>query len=376
MKNLNNTNQFRPTRAHIDLEALRHNLALAQELVGPKVSLLGIVKANAYGHGAVMVAKVLEECGTQALGVATPNEGYELRQAGIRVPILLLAGPFEAPGDFLVGHRLTPVLFNHEQIASLEGSLSSKLDVHLKVDTGMTRLGVLPHALPGMLQSLAKAKKLQLSGVLTHLAQADTTFEGPTADQCRVFSEVKDEVQRAFPEVQFLHLANSAAILGQKLGSCNWARPGIMLYGSTPHPRLENGKRLKPVMHFTTQIISLKEVDAGAAVSYGGEWVAKRPSRIAVLPVGYADGYIRHLGNVGEVLVRGERAPVAGRVCMDLTMVDVTHLPEVRLGDEVTLWGPGLQADEVAGKAGTISYELFCAVSKRVPRIYQHERGS
>jgi alanine racemase len=201
--------------------------------------------------------------------------------------------------------------------------------------------------------------------VFTHLATADVSFEGPTERQYQAFEAVEKLVRRLAPGVQVFHLANSAAVLGKKLGPCTWARPGILLYGSNPHPRFAEGKRLKPVMRFTTEIMSLKTVPPGTAVSYGGEWTARR------LPVGYADGYIRHLGNVGEVLIRGKRFPVAGRVCMDLTMVDVTDLADARLGEEAVLWGPGLPAEDLAAKAGTISYELFCAVSRRVPRIYE-----
>jgi alanine racemase len=340
-------------------------------LAGKDIALLGVVKANGYGHGAVPVARTLEAGGIGALGVATPGEGMELRDAGIRVPIFLLAGPFGAPGDLLAKLNLTPVLYNLEQVRALEATLVSDLAVHLKVDTGMTRLGVLPKDLPGFIAALAKTRHLKLTGVLTHLAEADETFEGATAEQFRVFEEVEAQVRRLAPEVRYFHVANSAAILGRKLGPCNWARPGIMLYGSSPHPRFTEGERLKPVMHFETQVISLKQVPAGSRVSYGGEWTAQRPSRIAVLPVGYADGYIRHLSKVGEVLIGGRRVPVVGRVCMDLTMVDVTDLPDVTLGTAVTLWGPGLRAEEVAAWAGTISYELFCSVSSRVPRVYQ-----
>lgn len=364
------SNQFRPTLAHIDLDALAHNLSVARELVGPEISLLGVVKANGYGHGAVQVSKVLERDGIDALGVAKPGEGMELRRGGIKAPVLLLAGPFEAPGDLLVEQGLTPVVYNLRQIEHLQNTLSGELEVQLKVDTGMTRLGVLPEEIPGIVKSLGKASHLSLAGVMTHLAEADTTFEGPTQRQYDSFDQVEQVVKKQVPQVKFFHIANSAAILGQKLGPCNWARPGIMLYGSNPHPRLTEGQRLKPVMHFETHVISLKEVPKGARVSYGGEWVASRPSHIAVLPVGYADGYIRHLGNVAEVLIRGVRVPVAGRVCMDLTMIDVTDFPEVELGEPVTLWGPGLPAEEVAEKGGTISYELYCSVSGRVPRIY------
>lgn len=376
MKVPNSSTHFRPTRARIDLEALLHNFRLARELAGPHCPILPIIKAQAYGHGAVPVGRALQGEGAMAFGVATPGEAMELREAGIRVPLYLLAGPWTAPGDFLIQNRLTPVLFNEAQLQYLQQSSGAPLEFHLKVDTGMTRLGVLPGDLENFLNRLQRYPRLKMTGVMTHLAQADETFEGPTARQFETFTQVKSLVEAKFPGTAVFHIANSAALLGKKIGPFDWARPGIMLYGANPHPRLKAGERLKPVMSFETEVLSLKEVSKGTAVSYGGEWVADRPSRIAVLPAGYADGYHRSLGNHGEVLIEGRRFPVVGRVCMDLTMVDVTDAPGIRLGSKVLLWGPGLRVEEVAERAGTISYELLCSVSSRVPRIYQKGAGS
>ena len=309
------SNQFRPTRACIDLAALRENFRTAQQCSGAGVPLIGVVKANGYGHGAVPVARVLEAAGAAALGVATPEEGIELRDAGLKAPILCFGGPFAAGTDLLHRNDLTPVLYNEEQIRELNLSGSARIQVYLKVDTGMTRLGFLPSELPKVIKNLKSASNLGLAGVMSHLAQADLTFEGPTAQQFQAFAEVKALLNREVPGVKAFHLANSAAILGGKVTPGDWARPGIMLYGSNPHPRLEKGAGLRPVMSFETEIVSLKKVPAGTAVSYGGTWIAPRESRIAVLPVGYADGYIRHLSNCGEVLIRGGRVPVVGRVC-------------------------------------------------------------
>lgn len=367
------SNQFRPTAARIDLAALRENFLLAQSLAGKSVPMVGVVKANAYGHGAVPVARVLEAAGAAALGVACPEEGVELREAGLKAPILLFGGPFDADAATLARYALTPVLYNEAQIRALQSSAAEPLGIYFKVDTGMTRLGFLPQELPRALKALQAAPQLKLLGVMSHLAQADLSFEGPTADQFRRFEEARALLRREVPEAKVFHIANSAAILGGKVAPGDWARPGIMLYGSNPNPRFAAGAALKPVMSFATAVVSLKTVPKGTEVSYGGTWIAPRESRIAVLPVGYADGYIRHLSNCGEVLIRGRRAPVAGRVCMDLTMVDVTDIPGVALGDPILLWGPGLPAEELAAKAGTISYELFCAVSRRVPRAYVGE---
>jgi alanine racemase len=371
MKALSETTQFRPTRALIDLTALRHNFLLARECAGEGRPLLAVIKANAYGHGALPAASVLQQAGAEGFGVATPGEGIELREGGIQLPIYLLAGPMGAPGDLLRKHHFIPVIFNEAQLQHLQDTTTGSLAFHLKVDTGMTRLGVLPRELEDFLQGLKKFSKLKLTGVMTHLAQADETFEGPTAEQFKIFSQIKNLVEEKFPGTTVFHIANSAAILGGKVGPHEWARPGIMLYGSNPHPRLDAGRRLSPVMTLETEILSLKEVPKGAAVSYGGDWVAPRPSRIAVLPIGYADGYHRSLSNRGRVRIDGAFYPVVGRVCMDLTMVDVTDASTAALGTTVLLWGEELPVEEVARTAGTISYELLCAVSPRVPRIYR-----
>lgn len=340
---------------------------------GAEISHMGVVKAGAYGHGALPVARILQEEGIAALAVATPEEGLELRKGGIQIPIFLLAGPYGAPGDLLVRHGLTPILYNEAQCDHLEQTLNQPLDFHLKVDSGMTRLGVRPENLGAFLEKLKKYPQLNLKGLLTHLAQADESFEGATAQQYEVFQKAVDQTRKSYGDLPCWHIANSAAILGQRLGGYNWARPGIILYGSNPNPRFTAGQELKPVMTLESQIISLKTVPKGTAVSYGGEWVAPRSSQIAVVPIGYADGYLRHLGNRAEVLVEKQRAPVVGRVCMDLIMIDVTDLPQARLGQAVRLWGPGLPVEEVATWGETISYELLCQVSGRVPRIYEGE---
>jgi alanine racemase len=371
MKDLNETTQFRPTRALIDLEALRHNFHLARELAGEGRPLIAVIKANAYGHGALQAGRVLEQAGAGGFGVATPREGMELREGGVKLPIYLLAGPMGAPGDLLKKYQLTPVIFNEAQLQQLQDTTKDTLEFHLKVDTGMTRLGVLPRDLEDFLITLRKYPRLKLTGVMTHLAQADETFEGPTQEQFNRFAQVKTLVEEKFPGTAVFHIANSAAILGERVGPEDWARPGIMLYGANPHPRFETGRRLRPVMTLETEILSLKEIPKGAAVSYGGDWVAPRPSRIAVLPIGYADGYLRSLSNKGRVMIEGRPYPVVGRVCMDLTMVDVTEAPAVKLGDKVLLWGPGMPVEDVAQAAGTISYELLCSISPRVPRIYR-----
>lgn len=362
--------QFRSTKAIIDLGALQANYRLAKECVGSKRQLLPIVKADAYGHGAIPVSKALAEEGAQAFGVASPGEGIELRQANIKGVILLLGGFMEASGADLIAHQLTPVVFSIGQLLKLEEILKEPCGFHLKIDTGMGRLGILPEELDLFFSRYKNCQKAKLQGVMTHLAQADETFEGPTSEQFIKFTETQKYIQQRYPGIPVYHLANSAAILGRKVLDTSWARPGIMLYGSIPNDRLSEGKKLKPVMSFLTQIIDIKNIYKGTCVSYGGTWEAPRDSRIGVLSVGYADGYLRSLSNRAKVSVVGKLAPVVGRVCMDLTMIDLTDLPEVKVGDEVELWGPNLSVNQVAEWANTISYELFCGIGQRVEKVY------
>jgi alanine racemase len=366
---------FRPTICEIDLSALRHNFReLKKKAEGRQI--LSLVKANAYGHGSVAVSRVLVSEGVSCLGVASVEEGMELRRAGVGVPILCLGGSLGAGASDLLEYGLTPVVFNEEGIRFLQQSHPGNdrpLEVHLKVDTGMGRLGILPEDLEGVLSLLHGSPALKLQGVMTHLARADESEEGPTEEQRKVFLGMEKKVRGAGFQVPIFHLANSAALIDGKLDETSLVRPGIALYGAYPHPRFQDKIDLRPVMTWKSEIISLKDVPVGTPVSYGGTFVTRRRSRIAVMPVGYADGYSRLFSNRGEVLVRGVRVPVAGRVCMDLTMLDVTDLPEVGLGDEVVLIGSqgqsSIRAEELADKIGTISYEIFCAVSSRVPRI-------
>lgn len=375
MKRARISNQFRPTQATIDLAALRYNYQLASRLAG-SAQVLAVVKANAYGHGAVKVTNALAAEGAKLFGVASPEEGMELREAGIASTILVLGGPFGASGDQLAQYQLTPVLYELAQLEAIAAQLTQPLSVQVKVDTGMTRLGVSPAALPVFLRGLAKKSKLTLTGILTHLASADQSSLGQTQTQYETFASCEEVVRRETKDIPIFHIANSAALLEGKVGDCQWVRPGLMLYGASPNPRFKAAKELKPVMNFTSEIVSIKKVPAGTAVSYGATWVAARESRIAILPVGYADGYLRSLSNKGKVLINGKEAPVVGRVCMDLTMIDVTDFPELDLGTLVTLWGPEHRVEKVAEQAGTISYELLCALSRRVPRIYDNGAGA
>lgn len=370
----------RPTQAEVNLDALEHNLALIKKSAGDKKSVLAVVKADAYGHGAVRIARVLEANGVDFLGVATCEEGMELRQASISAPIIVLGGAFEGQNPCVREYDLIPVVYHIESAQELSRSAVTgrgKIKIHVKIDTGMGRLGILPGQIKSFFEELSKLKGLEMHGVLTHLA--DTSGDSHagndfTRRQIDLFQKSIDELNRMGIHPPYTHLANSAAIISCLPHSCNLVRPGIMLYGIYPAKGMEQTIGLEPVMRLTTKIISLKEVPRGTTVSYGRTFTCERESLIAALPIGYADGYSRALSNRGEVLVRGMRAPVAGVVCMDMTMIDVTGIPGVALYDEVVLLGAQgtehITAQEIADRTHTIPYEVLCAVSARVPRVY------
>jgi len=379
---------IRPTEAVVDLAAVAHNFRLAVKLAGRPA--MGIVKADAYGHGALRVARTLVEAGAPLLAVALVEEGLELRENGIEAPILVMGAAYGEGYDLLVRHRLIPIVFTLEHIARLAAAAraaGTRAAAHLKIDTGMGRLGIAPPELPAMVEALRGAPEVQLEGVCTHFANADVEPRETTDRQVRLFHEASDALARAGLAPRLHHLANSAGTLAYPAARQDVTRPGIMVYGYSPFESaapLSAAARdvaalLRPALTWRTSILHVKTVAPGAAISYGGRWVAQRTSRIATIPVGYGDGYDRRLsGRPGfgsaDVLVRGRRAPVAGTVCMDMTMVDVTDVPGAQVGDEVVLLGAqeGLRigADELASRLGTISYEILCGIGKRVPRRY------
>jgi alanine racemase len=368
----------RPTYVEIDLAAIRHNLLEVRRRLGPVGKILAVVKADAYGHGAQRVAPVLAAAGADLFGVAIVEEGIELRHAGVRQPIIVLGGFYPGQELSLLQHELIPCLFDLESARRLE-TIAAAAGViwpyHLKIDTGMGRIGFQPEELATVLPQLATLTHLRLDGVLSHLALADDPPHPLTAEQIAIFRSILDQVRAAGFAPVDIHLGNSATIFSRAIPECNVVRPGIVLYGAAPSAYFSGQLDLQPVMSFRSRIALLKSVPAGTGISYGHRYRVTRPSTIAAVPVGYADGYSRQLTNRGEVLVRGQRAPVAGTVCMDWIMVDVTAIPGVSVGDEVTLLGrdhaAAITAEEWAEKVGTISYEIFCNVSKRVPRIYR-----
>ncbi len=367
----------RPTHVEIDLEALRFNLQQVRKQVGGDRQILAIVKADAYGHGADRVSLALQGAGVDQLGVAIVEEGETLRAAGVTRPILVLGGIYPGQESVVLDRNLTPAVFDLEVARSLDRQAAASGRIcpyHLKVDTGMGRIGFRPEELPEVLRQLSALEHLTMQGVISHLALADDLEHPFTEEQVRRFRTVLDEIRAAGFDPAFIHIGNSAAIFSRDIPECNLVRPGIVLYGGLPADCFADLLTLKPVMSFRTSIVQIKQVPEGTGVSYGHRFVAGRKTTLAAIPVGYADGYSRHLSNCGEVLVRGKRARVAGTVCMDWTLIDVTDIPGAQVGDEVTLLGRDngntITAEEWAARVGTIGYEVFCQVSKRVPRIY------
>ena len=369
----------RPTICYIDHSALRWNLKQIRALIGPQVKILSMVKANAYGHGAAAVATTLAAAGTDAFGVATVEEGLELRRANIQQPILVVAGVYlNQLGQFLEYH-LTPVLHEIATVKALDKrlqKLKATLPIELEVDTGMGRIGFLAAEIDTWIPTLAKLKAVKLQGVFSHFSDAERANETVTQLQLASFHRVLNRLSDASVVHQVSHMAKSAALITEPKSHFSMVRPGLIHYGMYPAPALKKNIALKPVLSWVTRIIQLKRVAAGTPIGYGRTYVTKRNSLIATLPVGYADGYSRLFSNRAQVLVRGKRARVCGRVSMDLTTIDVTDIRNIKQGDEVVLLGrhgsAEIGADEMAGWANTISYEIFTSIGARVPRIHKN----
>jgi len=368
---------LRPTWAEIDLAALRHNFQEIQKTIGDGCDVLAVVKADAYGHGASQVAPALAAAGADLFGVALVEEGVALRKLGIEQPILVLGGAFPGQETDILEYRLTPVLYDlncAQRLDSAARNAGRPIDYHLKVDTGMGRLGFRMERLNEVLPILKKLNNLNMNGLMSHLAVADEPEKPLTGLQYQLFSDVTEKVTSSGFQPRYRHIANSAGIYSRELSGCNLVRPGISLYGGLTGGPFANQFTQQPVMRLVSQVAQLKDLPPGSGISYGHRFVTTRQSRVAAIPVGYADGYNRLLTNCGEVLIHGHRAPVAGTVCMDWTLVDVTDLSDVQVGDQVTLLGRDgeamITAEEWANRIGSITYEVFCQVSKRVPRVF------
>lgn len=371
----------RPTVARIDLDALAHNYRVVSGRIGGR-KVLAMVKAQAYGHGAVVVSRALVSLGVSMLGVALVEEGVELRRAGITVPILVMSPIFPDQAKAVIDEGLIPIVYNVPfarvlSAAAVEAGVTRP--VHVKVDTGMGRLGLSPEDAAVLVPEIAKLPGVTVEGVMTHFADADLRDKQFAATQMERFERFLRAIEGQGVKVQLRHAANSAAVLEYDRAFFTMVRPGIMLYGYNPLESRE-GADLRPVLSLRTRIAFLKRVSAGTPISYGRTFVTKRESLIATIPLGYGDGLSRDLSNRGEMLVRGRRVPVAGRICMDMTMLDVTDVPGAAEGDDVVVIGAQgeerITADEIAAKIGTISYEVLCGISNRVPRIYHAECGT
>ena len=366
-----------PTVAEIHLDSFRQNLQRVRSRIGPHRALLPVIKADAYGHGMIPIARAALDENVEGFGVAFVEEGVQLRQAGIKPMILVMAGFLPEEAGAIIEHGLTPVVSHPTQLESLRPlikQLSRPLRIHIKVDTGMGRLGLSEtEALP-FIREASAIQGIEIQGLMSHFSDDDMTDSKRAQEQLRCFERTRKEIETLGIKIPTLHMANSAAIMGLDKSWLNMVRPGIMLYGYPPSPHADENASFKQVLTLKTRIIHLKEVRAGTSLSYGHTFTTSRPSRIAVLPIGYADGYSRAWSNRGQVLIGGRRVPVVGRVCMDMTLADVTAVPSALIGDEVILIGrqasESLWANELADQLKTNPYEILCAIGQRVHRLY------
>ncbi len=370
----------RPTRAEVNLAHLRHNLRVMQR-AGGGAEVWCVLKADGYGHGAKAVARTLERAGANGFCVALLEEAVELREAGIRLPILVMGGYYGRAWGELLRHELTPVLHDPAQIEALAEEVryagAGSIRVHLKVDTGMARLGIALRDVRRAAESVLEHPEVVLDGLMTHFACADSAAPESIEQQLDLFEQAEATVRQCGLAPRLRHAANSAAVLSSARARLDMIRPGIAVFGVEPRSGLCGD--LRPVMSVRTELIALRELDAGMPVGYGATFHTTRKSRIATIPMGYADGLSRGLSNRGHVLVRGERAPIVGTVSMDMTMIDVTAIADAELGDDCVVLGHQkgprgeafIGAHELSAALGTIPWEILTSVSRRVPRFYR-----
>ncbi|MBQ7199287.1 MAG: alanine racemase [Selenomonadaceae bacterium] len=363
----------RDAYAKINLAALRHNFTEIRRHIQPTAKLCAVVKANAYGHGAVAVSKVAVECGADFLAVATVDEGLELRCAGFNQPILILGLIPTDAVKIAVENKITLTVSDFylaEKISDAAAKIGTVAKVHLAIETGMGRIGIFPDAAVDVAAQIDSLPNVELEGLFTHFADADIKNKTFTLNQLEIFKSTAKKIRDCGVDVKIIHAAESAAILELPAAHLDMVRAGIISYGFYPSREVEHTIDLKPVMKLIARVVYVKKVAKGTPIGYGREFIAARDSIIATLPIGYADGYIRGYKNF-HVEIHGQLAPIAGRVCMDQFMVDVTEIPNVKVGDEVILFGSKLiTGDDAAKHLQTINYEVTCLISNRVPRIY------
>jgi alanine racemase len=368
-----------PTWIEIDLDAIANNVKNIKQLIGEKNELMAVVKGNAYGHNILEVSSVVLNNGATRLAVARLEEGILLRRAGIVVPILILGLTLKQQAELLVSYNITPAVCEYEMIEKLSESAIKEdkvVKVHLKVDTGMGRIGIFSHDILRFIKKIRTLKNVEIEGIFTHFSVADEKNKTYTEEQFKIFMEVLTLLEKEKIRIPIKHVGNSATLLDLPHMWLDLVRPGISIYGLYPSTEVRKTIKLIPAHSFRTRIVFLKELSAGEYISYGRTYTTtKRRTKVASLPVGYADGYNRLLSNQGEVLVRGRRFPIIGRICMDQCMIDVSGLREVKIGDEVALWGrqgeEEITVEEISEKIGTINYEIVhLPDKKRVPKLF------
>jgi alanine racemase len=368
-----------PTWTEVNLDAIAQNVRNIKELIGEKKELMAVVKGNAYGHNILEVSSVVLNNGATRLAVARLEEGIFLRKAGITVPILILGLTLKQQAELLVSYNITPAVCEYEMIEKLSESAIKEdkvVKVHLKVDTGMGRIGIFSHDILRFIKKIRTLKNVEIEGIFTHFSVADEKNKTYTEEQFKIFMEVLTLLEKEEIRIPIKHVGNSATLLDLPHMWLDLVRPGISIYGLYPSTEVQKTIKLIPAHSFKTRIVFLKELSAGEYISYGRTYTTvKKRTKVASLPVGYADGYNRLLSNQGEVLVRGRRFPIIGRICMDQCMIDVSGLREVKIGDEVALWGrqgeEEITVEEISEKIGTINYEIVhLPDKKRVPKLF------
>jgi alanine racemase len=363
----------RSTKAVVDLGAIAYNISEIRKRIGKKRDLMAVVKADGYGHGSVEVTRTALKNGANCLGVATPEEGQQLREAGIDVPILVLGLIQPEEAYKVVDFHLEQAICSLELAEALDqigSKVGTRINTHIKLDTGMGRVGLLPKDAVAFAKRVSRFRNLNLEGIFSHFSCADEGDKTFAKKQVEIFGRIFRDIEASGIKIPKKHIANSAGILDLPESFYDIVRPGIMIYGLYPSTEVSHSIELKPAMAFLTKVIFVKWVPSGCPVSYGRTFTTQKETMVATLPVGYADGYSRLLSGQGEVLIKGHRVALMGRICMDMCMIDVSNVKNVQPGDEVVLFGKGLPVDEIAEKIGTINYEVVCGVGKRVPRVY------
>lgn len=369
--------------AEIDLDAIAHNTREIKKLTGNRVEMMGVVKADAYGHGVLEVVRTLLDNGVTQLAVSMLDEAIQIRKMGIGVPILVLSYTDPARADEIILNEVTQTVFSMELARALSDAsvrLGKNVKIHVKVDTGMTRVGFMPgYGAVKNIMEISRMPGIIIEGLFTHFASADERDREYTMMQFERYMSLCTELARVGIHIPVRHVCNSAAIIQYPEMHLNMVRPGIILYGLYPSCEVpRNSIALRPAMTLKANVILVKDVDSDVCISYGRTFRTSRKSRIATIPIGYADGYTRLLSNKGKMIVNGEFAPVVGRICMDQCMIDVTDLKhDVHVGDEVVIFGSqngaSISVDEIADEVGTLNYELVCIIGKRIPRVYLKE---